>query len=241
MPHPGEVFYLPPETREGEHKGDRPHVLMSLCPPGSEVVTFAYGSTKNTDTWYGAEHVLVDPRSTWYGGTGLSEPTFVYPSRLVSYPAVALPEAAGRIVDELPVLRASLRRALGFGAGVTSERNVPGSSRRGRVVALKDDLAEEWGARCALIVTEPAYSRTGFQQTVVPILEDDCEPAELDVIVPSGSNVTRLGTSYAQAMLAVTMVATLYQPDHIARYLGLVIEPWIMRQVEVALSLHFGL
>ena len=175
MPHPGQVYYLPRESREDRDKGDRPHVLLSLCPPGCEVVTLAYGSTKATDAHHGAEHVLIDPAAMSYRGTGLIFPTYVYPSRLVSYATDALDRPAGQLIDEMPLLHRRLRRALGLGSGVTREANVAGANRRGRIVELVPELAYEWEAGYGLVVTEPGYSRTGYQQTVIPVLDSSCE------------------------------------------------------------------
>jgi hypothetical protein len=175
MPQPGEVFYLPREAREVHDKGDRPHVLLSLHGDVSEVVTLAYGSTRSTDAAGGGGHVLVDPAATSCRGSGLSHPTYVYTSRLVSYAAGALGPSSGRIIGELPAILSSLTRALGLGSGVTAEANVRSSNRRGRIVELAPDLAEDWDVRYAVVVTEPQYSRTGYQQTVVPLLDGACE------------------------------------------------------------------
>lgn len=241
MPHPGQVYYLPREATEDASKGDRPHVLLSLCPPGAEIATLAYGSTKPTDARHGAEAVLVEPGATSYRGTGLVYPTYIYPSRLVSFPADALAAPAGLIIDEMPLIRESLRRALGLGTGVTRERNAPGMNRRGRLVELVPDVVEEWEVRYAVVVTEPRYSRTGFQQTVVPLLSEECEPRPLDVIFPPASPLARVHPPLVHTMLATTMIATVHQPSSVACYLDIVIEPYLLRQVEAALVLHFGL
>jgi hypothetical protein len=241
MPEPGDVFYLPPDRDESPGKGDRPHVLLSLCTDDSEVATLAYGSTRSTDALHGAEHVLVDPNATGYKRTGLIHPTYVYPSRLVSYASDAIGICAGRLVGEIPRIRASLRRALGIGTGVTHESNVVGSVRRGRLVELSADLAMDWGARYGLVVTEPGYSRSGFQQTIVPLLDEDCETRDLDVLVTDDWLLAGLGPGYRTAVLAVPMVSTLYQPEHVRRYLNVVVQPGLMLKVDELLTLHFGL
>lgn len=115
MPDPGQVYFLPPEFREGPNKGDRPHLVLSLCEEGAEVATFAYGSTKATDAARGAAHVLIDPFATAYRSTGLSQPTYFYPSRLLTFAIEDLPQPAERIVDELPLIRQKLWSALGMG------------------------------------------------------------------------------------------------------------------------------
>jgi hypothetical protein len=171
----------------------------------------------------------------------LAHPTYVYPSRLVSYPREAIGSSAGRLVDEMPWIRASLARALGLGTGVTHESNAPGSVRRGRLVELAADLSEDWEVRYGLIVTAPAYSRSGFQQTIIPLLDEDCESRDLDVSVADRRLLVGLGAGYGSAVLAVPMVSTVYQPQHIRRYLDAVAPSNLMQEVETALRLHFGL
>jgi mRNA-degrading endonuclease toxin of MazEF toxin-antitoxin module len=234
MPRPGEVFYLPPEASEGPGKGDRPHLLLSRVGEDTEVATFAYGSTRDTDAVRGAEYVRVVPGR----GTGLAHLTYVYTSRLVSYAASAMGSSSGRVVHELPAIRDSLRRALGTGTGVTAERNVPGSNRRGRVVELVPDLATAWDTRYAVVVTEPRYSRTGYQQVVVPALDEACEERSLDVVT---EGLSELGQGYHTAIIAAPMVSTLCLPDHISRFMDVVVSTETMARLEAALAAHFGL
>jgi hypothetical protein len=241
MPDPGEVFYLPPERGEALGKGHRPHVLLSRCGQTSDVVTLAYASTQATDALHGAECVLVDPSASPYRGTGLLHPTYVYPSRLLSYASDAISGSAGRIVDEMPEIRIRLTRALGLGTRVTSEGNVPGSNRRGRIVELSPDLAEEWAVRYGLVVTEPGYSRSGYQQTIIPVLDEGCEIRDLDVPLADPWWLQSLGVGYRTAILAVPMVTTVYAPEHIRRYLDLVLHQDSMLLVDEALRTHFGL
>jgi hypothetical protein len=240
MPTPGDVFYLPPEEREGRDKRDRPHLLLSVVSVHAETVTLAYGSTRNTDALHGAEHVFVNPGGM-HRGTGLVQPTYIYPSRLVSYPAEALPSRSGRIADELPAIRASLARAIGLGTGVTSGPNLPGFNRRGRVVALAPELAADWDLKYAAVVTEPRYSCSGYQQTVVPILDEACEIRELDVVLTDDPFYGQLGSEYRTTILAVPMIATIYAPEHITGFFDLLVPESAMRQLDGSLVRHFGL
>lgn len=241
MPHPGDVFYLPPEASESFDKGDRPHVLLSLFDPRTPVATLAYGSTKSTDALHGAEYVLIDPTATAYRGTGLKRPTYVYTSRLVGFDRNAVGRCSGRIIDEMPEIRASLARALGIGRGVTGEVNTRRSNRRGRLVELAPDLAADWDVRYAVVITGPEYSRTGFQQTLVPLLDGECEAWDLDVVIRDASWLAPLGKRYGTAILATSMASTVYLPSHIARFLDIVMPSRIMAEVDSALRLHFGL
>lgn len=243
MPEPGLVYYLPPEFCEGPGKGDRPHLVVSLCPPGAETSTFAYGSTKGTDAVHGAAHVLVDPSATRYGRTGLSRPTYFYPSRLLTFAIDDLPEPSGRVIHELPAVKTELRHALGLGQGVTRDANVRGANRRGRIAEYAPAIAAELGASQCLIVTEAPYSRSGFQQTTIPILsalEYDASPG--DVLVSHTGGWTGRLAGHAQPMLlAVPMITSVYERDSLARYCKTVVCESTMRDVEAALTLHFGL
>lgn len=243
MPGPGEVYYLPPELREGPGKGDRPHLVMSLCAPGAETSTFAYGSTKATDALRGAAHVLVDPYATGCGGTGLSRPTYFYPSRLLTFAIEDLPEPAGRIVRELPAMRNQLRCALGLGQGVTREGNSRGANRRGRIAEYAHGISRDLGATHCLVVTEARYSRNALQQTTIPLLnamEYDATPG--DVLVQSTSGWRgRFALRLHPILLAVPMITTVHERDSLARYTRTIVSEAAMRDVEAALILHFGL
>jgi hypothetical protein len=242
MPGPGQVYFLPPEFREGAGKGDRPHLVLSLCAPGAETSTFAYGSTKATDARRGAAHVLVDPFAARHGGTGLSRPTYIYPSRLLTYAIEDLPPPAGRIVRELPAIRAQLRCALGLGQGVTHEAASRGANRRGRIAEYAPSISEELGATHCLVVTESRYSRTALQQTTIPILnamEYHATPGDVMVHSTSGWQ-GRFSLKVQPILLAVPMITTVHERDSIARYTRTIVSEATMREVESALVLHFG-
>jgi hypothetical protein len=243
MPGPGQVYYLPPELREGPGKGDRPHLVLSLCAPGAETSTFAYGSTRGTDALRGAAHVRVDPFATRFGRTGLSRPTYFYPSRLLTFAIEDLPEPAGRIVHELSAIRTQLRRALGIGQGATGEANARGANRRGRIAEYAPTISEELGATHCLVVTEPGYSRASLQQTTIPLLnamEYDATPG--DVLVQSTSGWQgRLFLEVHPVLLAVPLITTVHERDGIARYTRTIVSEPTLREVDAALLLHFGL
>ena len=243
MPGPGQVYYLPPELREGPGKGDRPHLVLSLCAPGAETSTFAYGSTKATDALRGAAHVLVDPFATRSRGTGLSRPTYFYPSRLLTFAIDDLPAPSGRIVDELPAIRRELKRALGIGQGVTREASFRGANRRGRIAEYAPAISEELGATHCLVVTEARYSRTALQQTTIPILNAmlyDATPG--DVLVENTSGWQgRFSLRVHPILLAVPLITTVHERDSIARFTRTIVSEATMRDVEAALTLQFGL
>ena len=243
MPGPGQVYYLPPELREGPGKGDRPHLVLSLCAPGADTSTFAYGSTKATDALRGAAHVLVDPCEPRRSGTGLSRPTYFYPSRLLTFAIDDLPEPAGCIVDALPAMRRQLRRALGLGQGVTHEASFRGANRRGRIAEYGPNISRELGATHGLVVTESRYSRASLQQTTIPLLNAmvyDATPG--DVLVQNTLDWQgRFALRLHPLLLAVPMITTVHERDSIVRYTRTIVSEATMRDVEAALVLHFGL
>ncbi len=243
MPDPGQVYFLPPEFREGPNKGNRPHLVLSLCGADAEVATFAYGSTKATDAAHGAAHVLVDPYATPYRGTGLSQPTYFYPSRLLTFAIADLPEPSGRIIDELPLIRQTLRTALGLGQGVTVERSYRGANRRGRIAEYAPWIAEELGAAKCVVITEAGYSRASLQQTTIPILsteEYDARPGDVVVHRTSSDWFARVFSKAESLILAVPMITSVYERDSLARYSQQLISETTMREVENALASHFG-
>lgn len=237
----GDVFYLRREAHEPMSKGRRPHLLLHPWVHRDDPLTLAYGSTRDSDARRGAEHVLLDPSAGASHGTGLSRPTYLYTSRLVSAGAEELGQLRGRIVDQMPAIRRSLSRALGLGTGVTREMNVWGSNRRGRLIETTRDVLEEWGINHALVVTEPNYSREGYQQTIVPLLDESFETSELDVGIVDHAWLGLLAERYGAGFLAVPMISTLYLPDHIERFLDIVAPAEVMEEVEHRLISHLDL
>lgn len=241
MRYTGEVYYLQPELDEPAGKGYRPHVLLNDCVAEAEFATLAYGSRSDNDALFGAEHVVVDPREGDNRYTGLRQTTYIYTSRLVASPLQSMDQSAGRLIDQLPAVRASLARSLGLGTGVTGEANRVGANRRGRLVELTEDLADEWQVRHALIVTEPFYSRHGFQQTVLPLLGDSFESFETDVKVGDAAWLQHLQGDYRNAFFATSMISTLYAPDHIKQFLDIAVTPLLMTDLERELVMYFDL
>lgn len=241
MRYPGEVYYLERENGEPETKGKRPHVLLNGWFSRSSISTLAYCSTSGNDAGFGAEHVLIDPRTTSPRKTGLTRRTHVYPSRLISSLERTLGASAGTLDEELPALRDSLTRALGLGTGVTRESNVPGANRRGRLVELTQELADEWEVRYGVIVTEPEYSRFGYQQTLVPLLDDSFESTPLDLPLRETAWLKQLEQEYHNGFLAVPMVSTAFLPSYIAGFMDMVIPAELMEDLDRALRAYFQL
>ncbi len=243
MHTPGDVYFLPPRAGEAVDptKGHRPHLALSTWEPEPVVLTLAYGSTKSTEAAAGAAFVLIDPLRAASRHTGISAPTYFYPSRLVSVLPEDLPRPRGRVVRELPAVRDALQMALGLGCGVTAESNVRGSNRRGRLVRFTEKLTGLTGFGHAIVVTEPAYSRRGRQQTLVPVFpEADFEMVDLDFVAPASGWTRHLRGRRESVIVSPSMIFTVFEPDWIERYAGIV-DPITMNRLDEALRLHFGL
>lgn len=215
MRYPGEVWFLPPESRVGGDIKWRRHVLLLSCEDDEDVATLAYASTSDVEAVFGGSSVLVDP--TRSPRCGFSAPTYVAPCRLVVAASEDLERLAGRLSRDMAALRRALRRALGIGRGQ--------ESLRGRIVELGEELTAKAGFRVGVIVTEPAYSLARRFQLIVPLLDAaEYLPKPGDVIVTGEKwlDHTRIG------ILAVDLVQTAYHPTEVARTPGRVVDetPW---------------
>lgn len=143
-------------------------------------------------------------------------------------------ERVGRIVEELPALRRSLRSALGIGTGSCGGSGVAGGSWRGRVVVPRPAVAEEVDCEHALIVTEPRYSLRERYQIVVPLLDPDLfEPHKLDVPLSVGTVGPRIA--------AVNMVQSVFHHRDIRRATEVAVDELALRRIDVALLKLFDM
>jgi hypothetical protein len=239
--HPGEVYFLPPEAREDGDPKTRRHVLLSACDDDSDIVALAYASTAGTEAAFGASYVLLDPYATQYQGTGFDQPTYIYPSRLVSVGVDALTKPVGIVVDEMQQIREKLRIALGLGTGTVAGTLLAAGSLRGRVVQFSASVLQETEAAYGLIVTEPRYSLQQRYQHVIPILDaGEYEPAAGDVVVTDTLWLREMG-KFDSAILAVPMVFSVFHPVEVSRPLSVVVDDPTIAAVDEALIQLFGL
>jgi hypothetical protein len=115
----------------------------------------------------------MDPSSSTFKITGLSEQTYVYPSRLVTEEYLRLGHPIGRVVDEMPQLREALRSAIGLGMGTANAKGPALGSMRGQIVILGGDVADEIGTRHAVVAANPRYSQAFRFLNVIPLYEAD--------------------------------------------------------------------
>lgn len=245
MQQPGEVWFLPPDAREGGDPKARRHVLLTPCTPEMEIAIFAYASTQGTEAAFGAANVLLDPFATSYGskgGTGFEHPTYIYPSRLVSVAPADLTRFKGRIIDEMAAIRARLHDALGLRTGTSDGQGPAAGSWRGRVVRLSDAFADELGCSHGVVMTEPAYSNAQRYQTIVPLLDpEEFEPNENDLIVTDRPWITKIDPSLQGAWLAVNMIQTVFHPLEISHWSGATLDEGTMAELDAYLLNLFGL
>ncbi|HVG44681.1 MAG TPA: hypothetical protein VM890_08120 [Longimicrobium sp.] len=241
MRYPGEVWFLPPEARaEGDFKWRR-HVLLTTCRERGDIGIFAYASTSAVEPGFGGANVLVDPYASTYRHTGFSAFTYVMPCRLVPATSEDMQRMAGRLIDEMPAIRSELRRALGIGTG-TCAASRTSASLRGCVVELRDGLATESGVRLGVIVTEAGYSLAGRYQLLIPLLDAAEYDSQADDVLAIGTKWAReLFPPLEQAILAVRLVQTAFQPLEIARVLPIVVDDATIGEIDRALLRVFGL
>lgn len=246
MLHPGEVWLLPPDARQGGDPKARRHVLLTRCMgDGAEIVILAYASTRGTEAAHGAANVLLDPSSTRYGRsgrTGFERPTYIYPSRLVPVGASSLTELKGRIIDEMAEIRARLRQALGIRAESAGGGDVGLESWRGRVVEFSDGFARELECRFGLIVTDPVYSSARRYQVIIPILDpEEFEAGERDLVAMGQPWMKSIDPALESVWLAVDLVQSVFHPFEIARWTGATVDEQTLAELDRHLLALFSL
>jgi hypothetical protein len=245
MQHPGEVWLLPPDAREGGDPKARAHVLLTPCTDGTETATFAFASTRGTEAAFGAANVRLDPSATSYGRsgrTGFQHPTCVFPSRLVPAARSDLIRFKGRIIDEMTAIWRSLHVALGITTGTADAGGVAAGSWRGRIVRFSDAYARELECSFGVVVTEPGYSKAQRYQTIVPVLDPgEYEPDERDVVVPDQAWVRVIDPDLRGLWLAADMVQSVFHPTEIDTWTGVTVDEATMAEIETSLLHLFGL
>lgn len=234
---PGEVYYLPPELR-GDPKA-RPHILLSTCREDAETATLAYCSTQATEARLGAPYVLVDPFATRYNGTGLSEASYVHPSRLVAFSADQLHAMryAGRLIDEMPDIRARTAESLGLDTGSCIGARQAAGSLRGRLLELKDH--ELFDTPYVLVVAQPQYSIEERFLNVIPLYDrEEFDATAEDLIVEGAPFLETVG--WRAAVIAMPLVSAVFYPDHVDRKLDCAFSDAEMDQVDTELRTRFG-
>jgi hypothetical protein len=245
MQHPGEVWFLPPDARDGGDPKTRRHVLLTPCTDETEIATFAYASTQGTEAAFGAANVLLDPFATSYGSsgrTGFRHPTYIYPSRLVPAARADLTRFAGRIIDEMGTIRGRLHDALGIRTGTSTGRGAAAGSWRGRVVRFADAFARELGCSYGVIVTEPAYSNAQRYQAIVPVLDpEEFEPDHHDLVVTEQPWIGMADPRLNGVWLAADMVQSVFHPLEIRAWTDATVDEATMAELDTYLLHLFGL
>lgn len=236
----GEVHKLPPDDlADGDRKWRR-HVLVSQVRRDSQTVVLAFASTKGAEASHGAKHYLVDPAATQYEGSGFTDPTYIYLSRLFAGPVDCIAEPVGHVREAVGPLLRLLKLALGIGTGTCAQGPAAGSCR-GRIAQLWPSVAKRMGTPYALVITEARYSDRRRYQTVIPLLDRDqmlSEPG--DVTVDSAPWLTELGLKDG-GILAVGDITTLYHGHYIEKLTKSAVDAQTIRAVDDAMCGLFGL
>jgi hypothetical protein len=240
MRSPGEVWYLPPESREGGDRKGRRHLLLTACRDHDDVGVLSYASTSAIEGAFGGGSFLLDPHSGAYRQTGFDRPTYITPCRLVSALSHDMVRMMGRVIDEMPHIRLVLHHALGLGTGTADSGRAFGSFR-GRVAVLSDSLAREIDCRFAIIVTEPVYSLAERYQLILPILNgEEYESEDGDVLVGHAPwlDQVQLGSG---AILPTRLIQSAFHPSDLAHTLPICVDEATISRIDSALVELFGL
>ena len=241
MRYPGDVCFLPPEARTGGDPKWRRHVVLTPSRRESETSVLAYATTSPVEVWRGAAAHLLDPVRGPDRYSGFVQPTYIAAYRLVPALGWQMREKVGTVVAAMPAVRKQLRRAIGLGTGNSWSGAVTGSLR-GFIAELASDVAEECGARWAVIVTEPAYSRVRRYQLVLPLLNaSEYEQEAADVRVAGKEWIRHLSGEWGVFLLSPKYIQTAFHERELDRVLPLVIDHDTIKEIEHALTRFFGL
>ena len=208
------------------------------------MATVAFASRQPTEAKFGAANVLVNPTATGYRRSGFEFPTYVYPSRIVSANPDDLADAEGRVIDEMPLIRQALIKALGIGTGTSTSGGAASRSWRGRLVRIDPALAEELGTYLGVIVSDPGYSMEQRFQNVVPIVSGVTYAADgFDISIQDTTTswLRKLEPSLGNAFLYTEAVFAVFQPTEIVAYTNACLDDGTLRELEGALAVYFEL
>jgi hypothetical protein len=238
----GDVHNLPAEEHpDADRKPGRPWLLVHTPDDTATHRVFAYGTTRDTEAVEGATPLHL----RWRRLSGEFAESRFFTVRVRS----EVPEGAGNRVGHArghgDEIRAALSADLGIGTGVG--RGQAGSIERGQVVALHSLVRERIGARCAIIVTRPAYAALRRYQLLVPVYD----AADVDVlegeITSTAPWAGMLPGAPAEVVVAVPSLFSECESGRPRRPGGIVgvaqarLDPASMRAVDDALRVYFDL
>jgi hypothetical protein len=238
---PGHVFWLPRGATWLNRNKPRPFVSTTRCAPRTTGI-FAYGSTQNTETQFGARSVLVHPLQNGVNRNGLTASTQFYPGILVRRAYADLPDQSGSLGTGLHGLRLCLRNALGIGRGSCLRPDAPAGSRRGRIVELTPGAAAYLQTRFAALLTNPEYSCEKRYHVILPL--------RLGTGFVAGEHVLRIttrrwfsifSTPTQSILLPVPVVQSVWYEAQIVRETPYVLDEDILAQIDEALCAYFSL
>ena len=237
----GNLYILPAEDDPRGDPKDRMHLVVSLAYPQNDLITLAYCSTKGFEAGQGADHVVVRRSSATFSITGLSEETYIYPSRLVTEEVLRLGRPIGKVIDEMPAVRQAVRSAVGIGSGTAHTPGRASGSLRGQILLLGSMLREQLQTRYALVTSNPIYARQERYLNIIPLYDaDEFEPVPVDIISPSGAWAEGLALP-RQLLFCVSAICSCFMPraTHVEALLGRVIPESLMATVDESLLRHF--
>jgi hypothetical protein len=178
--------------------------------------------------------------SPLFKATGLSESTYLYPSRLICALADDIAQGpAGRVIDEFPALRdTELPNAVGIGWGTAAERGPAFGSVRGMIARFSATYAEDLSTPYGVIVTYPPYSKKGMVQNFIPIYDAVQYPLRLPHCVELHGPWAAQMPDIQQPVFMIPFVQSAYQRDDIQGFLPVALDGAAMTRIDEELSAY---
>jgi hypothetical protein len=202
-----------------------------------------YGSTRETERQWNAACVAVMPSSTGVNANGLKTRTFFYPGVIFPIEYAQLPQHAGFQAGSLREFRNTLRRALGIGTGTCLRRGTPPRSRRGRIVRLANEVADDLRTPFAVLLTEHVYSQERRYQLLVPILRAEALRSLEGGVLATDKDWMEVFArpTAAAAVFPVQLIQSAWYGDDIAEETPFVIDEATLDAIEAELCARFAL
>ena len=253
----GHVFILPHDRVPSSDVKDRGYVLLNRCAPPDQG-TLAFRSSKPTERdQFGAPALSLDtpaisPAARGFGTRNAREfasSSFLYPTRLVSWPAAELVRSSQTVTTLLKSIRHTTSTALGIGTGT---HRLAGWGHRGKLLRLSDEGNRVLPFRWGVVLTEPKYSEQRRWQVVVPIFGSARKPMPHNVsVLRDGASdadrdrsawITAINPGWGGAVLACALVCSVSHLDgHVDRIDPATLDDDTLAALEAELTIRFAL
>lgn len=250
----GHVFTLPHDRVPSSDVKDRGYVLLNRCAPPAHG-TLAFRSSKPTERdQFGAPAAslgkpAVSPQARSHRGRSAPESpgdSFLYPTRLVFWPAADLVRSSQTVTMHLRGIRRTTANALGIGTGTHASA---GQGHRGKLLRLSDEGLSVFPFRWGVVLTDHRYSAEQRWQVVVPVFRSARKPMPSDVAVGESEGpprslpwISAINPDWKSAVLSCALVCSVSHLDrHVDRIDSATVDDATLAALEAELTFRFAL